>query len=243
MAEWYYTVRGRQRGPVADDELRDMAASGELKRTDLVWKEGMADWVEAGDAPGLFPGDDHELAGRAGKRRPRPADAPDEDYADDDFDDRPRRRQRKGLGTGAWIAIIGGVVGALVLAAVLILFLTLGGSSSSALDRNETLTRADPLDTVRVGSHRKVYTVRMEAGRTYTIDMMSNAFDSFLRLEDASTGQNLAMDDDGGERLNSRIHFRAFRTGDYRVIATTLGPGQVGPFRVTVREGAHHRNP
>lgn len=44
-----------QAGPVAAGQLLEMAKSGQLLRADLVWKDGMANWVEAGTARGLFP--------------------------------------------------------------------------------------------------------------------------------------------------------------------------------------------
>lgn len=52
---WHYTQFGVQAGPVAAEQLVALARSGQLLRTDLVWKEGMANWVEAGTARGLFP--------------------------------------------------------------------------------------------------------------------------------------------------------------------------------------------
>ena len=57
---------------------------------------------------------------------------------------------------------------------------------------------------------------------------------TYLRLEDAA-GNQLRQDDDGGSGLNSRIRFQAPRTGNYRVIATSLGRA-LGPFNITVRE-------
>ena len=48
MAEmWYYTSEGKQMEPVSSGELRQLAASGLLKPTDMVWKEGMPKWVRA----------------------------------------------------------------------------------------------------------------------------------------------------------------------------------------------------
>jgi hypothetical protein len=100
------------------------------------------------------------------------------------------------------------------------------------------LTRNDPFDKVRQQSHCKNYSVRLEANRSYVIDLESMQFDSYLRLEDAA-GTNLAQDDDGGGNLNSRINFRPTQSGLYRVIATSLGGGSIGEFVVTVRqEGA-----
>src|SRR6516165_7164523 len=53
--EWYYTTDGQQTGPVPVTALREMAANGSLKPTDLVWKEGMSQWAPASCTRGLFP--------------------------------------------------------------------------------------------------------------------------------------------------------------------------------------------
>jgi hypothetical protein len=60
---WYYAIGDRQHGPVAFDELVALARAGRLSRTDLLWQEGMLQWVEAGSIPELFA-------------RPAPAAAP-----------------------------------------------------------------------------------------------------------------------------------------------------------------------
>lgn len=51
--DWYYAKDGAQQGPVSVDELRQRLASGQLARTDLVWREGMADWTAAGSVAEL----------------------------------------------------------------------------------------------------------------------------------------------------------------------------------------------
>ena len=53
--QWYYSHRGQQVGPVSPEQLRQAAAVGQLQRTDLVWKQGMAAWVPAEKLKGLFP--------------------------------------------------------------------------------------------------------------------------------------------------------------------------------------------
>jgi hypothetical protein len=55
MSEWYHTRKGEQVGPVDFETLRNMAASGELDaEKDLVWSNGMKDWIAAGKVAGLF---------------------------------------------------------------------------------------------------------------------------------------------------------------------------------------------
>ena len=85
-----------------------------------------------------------------------------------------------------------------------------------------------------------VYQVKLAAGKTYAIDMVSpdqKALDPYLLLTDA-TGKMLAEDDDSGGGLNARITFRAEQAGPYRIQATTFNAG-VGPFTLTVRELAN----
>src|SRR5437879_500722 len=52
---WHYYWEGKRVGPVTWVALRRRAASGLLKRSDPVWGEGTADWVEAEEVEGLFP--------------------------------------------------------------------------------------------------------------------------------------------------------------------------------------------
>ncbi len=54
-AEWYFVIGGQRFGPVSSTHLREMAASGRLKPTDLVWRPGLKSWVPAGQVKGIFP--------------------------------------------------------------------------------------------------------------------------------------------------------------------------------------------
>lgn len=51
---WYYAKDGSPIGPVAFPVLKQMAAIGQLAPDDLVWAEGMADWVPARTVTDLF---------------------------------------------------------------------------------------------------------------------------------------------------------------------------------------------
>ena len=90
-------------------------------------------------------------------------------------------------------------------------------------------------DPLYKGKKHKLFTFRMEAGKTYQIDHMSEAFDAYLYLEDPD-GKLLAQDDDGGEGLNSRIIYKAEKTGNYRMIATSLSGRATGEFMLSVRQ-------
>jgi len=52
-AQWYYTRGGQQAGPVSADQLRQMAATGQVAPNELVWREGMANWQPIGSVPDL----------------------------------------------------------------------------------------------------------------------------------------------------------------------------------------------
>jgi hypothetical protein len=54
--EWHYTLNGQPAAaPVTAPQLKQLAASGQLKPTDLVWQDGMLEWAPAGSVKGLFP--------------------------------------------------------------------------------------------------------------------------------------------------------------------------------------------
>jgi hypothetical protein len=53
--EYYYSQAGQRCGPVPGEQLKQLAASGQLQPTDLIWREGMAGWVAAAKVKGLFP--------------------------------------------------------------------------------------------------------------------------------------------------------------------------------------------
>jgi GYF domain 2/Domain of unknown function (DUF4190) len=52
---WFYAQGGQRIGPVEWETLQDLAASGRLQRSDLVWSEGMSAWQPASWIPDLFP--------------------------------------------------------------------------------------------------------------------------------------------------------------------------------------------
>jgi hypothetical protein len=53
MAEWYYARDNQRLGPVSTEQLKQLASSGQLGQTDLVWKDGMGNWAAANTVPGL----------------------------------------------------------------------------------------------------------------------------------------------------------------------------------------------
>jgi hypothetical protein len=45
MQQWFYAKANERRGPFNVDEMKALAKRGELLSTDLVWREGMPEWV------------------------------------------------------------------------------------------------------------------------------------------------------------------------------------------------------
>lgn len=76
--EWFYSAGDVRKGPITEAELKKLIESGEVKTTDLVWKDGMEQWAEVRTVEVLSP-------------RPIMEDRPR--FTDDD-DDRPRARRR-----------------------------------------------------------------------------------------------------------------------------------------------------
>ena len=142
--DWFYSVGDSRQGPVTEDELRRLASDGTLKPSDLVWKDGMPDWVEARTIDALFPRtatrrtDDYiPTSRRGGETRDRadddrPRSRRRDDYDDDDDRPRPRRtyddrddydderrpppnRRRSQVQAVAIMFLVGGILGLLTM--------------------------------------------------------------------------------------------------------------------------------
>lgn len=106
------------------------------------------------------------------------------------------------------------------------------------LNQRGQLTVKEPRDSRN--SHFKTHSLKMVAGKTYTISVESSRpgtpgfFDTYLRIEDTK-GNVLAQDDDGGVDLNSMLVFRPERDDLYRVIVTSFEPGKTGGYHLVVR--------
>lgn len=122
---------------------------------------------------------------------------------------------------------------------LLLAFALLGGQDErkEVLQKKGELTRDDNRDTVLKKSYRQAHSVRLEAGKIYRIDLVSPAFDTLLRLE-SPAGKVLAQDDDGGEGFNSRLLYKAERSGPHRVVVTSAEADKTGPYTLTVAEAS-----
>lgn len=76
--QWYVSQEGQQLGPYTDAQMVSFAQGGNINRQSLVWAEGMAEWLPAGQIGGLFPaavGAAAPARGAATTARPAPGRA------------------------------------------------------------------------------------------------------------------------------------------------------------------------
>lgn len=52
--QWFYAKGDRREGPFTFDQLKWLASNNRIQRTDLAWREGIAEWLPAGEVSGLF---------------------------------------------------------------------------------------------------------------------------------------------------------------------------------------------
>jgi uncharacterized RDD family membrane protein YckC len=54
--QWYVGRNGQKTGPYTTEQLRQLAAAGQLVSSDLLWKQGLEKWVPITEVRGLLPG-------------------------------------------------------------------------------------------------------------------------------------------------------------------------------------------
>ena len=98
-----------------------------------------------------------------------------------------------------------------------------------------SLKKTDPFDFEREKCVRHIHEFKVLPNRTYTFDLLSEDFDAFMRLEDAD-GNKIAEDDDGAGFNNARIVYSPTADATVRVVATTCNSGELGGYRIVIRE-------
>lgn len=117
---WWYAKGDQRQGPYTAAELKALAAGGQVAATDMVWKEGLTNWVLASSVAGLF------TVGGGGGPPPLPV-MQDGSYQ---AAPAPRRKVHGALKAVLW------VIGALVLLVVL------AGVFSSSDNKNSSSAQA-----------------------------------------------------------------------------------------------------
>ncbi len=112
----------------------------------------------------------------------------------------------------------------------LLCMLALGGSAvAETIDG--ALEAADP--TLQSGETYDSYPVPMQAGQRVTIELTSQAFDTYLILL-TPDGQQFENDDFEGSTQRSRMVYTAAQAGEHILIVTSYNVGESGTYRLTV---------
>jgi hypothetical protein len=83
---------------------------------------------------------------------------------------------------------------------------------------------------------RKLYEIDLQAGRKYTVELVSNDFSAHLIVEDAASFE-IGEDFASGGKHKAVVACTPLKTGRHRIIVTTVGRG-TGGFTLTVRTGS-----
>jgi hypothetical protein len=139
---------------------------------------------------------------------------------------------------------LNGMLAATALTAALVVTSTALAQSAIRVGQtvNGTLTASDPVMEVD-GSNYDCYIVSTRAGQSYTIDLDSDDFDTFIGLGAGRACQPPISDsnddrDDGS--TNSRLTFTS-TGGDYFILANSYEAGEAGAYRLSVTEQASSR--
>jgi hypothetical protein len=91
----------------------------------------------------------------------------------------------------------------------------------------------DPEDT----SFVDLYRVTLPTDGYLTVRMDTAAFDTFLYLTDPALTSIVAIDDDGGSGINSRISLVGLEAGSYLILANSFDVEESGPYTLTTQFG------
>src|SRR5262249_34767720 len=83
-------------------------------------------------------------------------------------------------------------------------------------------------------AHEQFHDQRLEAGKTYVIEMTSTAFDTYLKLLDPKGNLVAENDDIAPNNLNSRIIFTPKESGTFRIVATSYQERGRGAYTLTI---------
>ena len=243
--EWFYTTSKQQMGPVSWKELLELAQGGILKPHDMVWSEGMAEWVKATQQKGLFAEGALEEVGGAKKSsyaqpKPPPGRRTRRNDEEDEEDERESKRgARKRTEEKAKMAV--GVKVGLILGGVVFVLLLLGCAGGGLVWLTFARTKNAPQDfTVPniLANNFAERRVNLRQGQRVTIVATSNVThpmtDVDLFIIRASNNAHVTSDQTIGP--NSRVEFVVPATDSYIVRIENLGPGVAVTTRVVVEE-------
>ncbi len=232
--QWYYAKNGQQLGPVNRDTLQDLATSGQLAPSDLVWTEGMPAWVPARSTPGLFPAaptpgpapvsttpyqvKPPEEVTRPYIPRPEFERGPEPDEGD------YTPRYRTPAGPNKALIAVGAVVAVLVVIGVIVLIAVLAKGSDNP----------------------RSFSIRAGEKLTYYIDFPQNVKAEIWIESEKNTDIDIFVFTPNGQEIardvrfdkNCYVVFQTPQAGSYKVDVVNVGRGgilPVGPNHCTMR--------
>ncbi len=217
MDEWYYASDNQQLGPITHAALREMAASGQLKPTDLVWVEGMSQWAPASTEPGLFSAPSQPAP------PPPPAPVSVVPRQLEQADEKPRdvrrisNRQSSSWSATTKLLIAGGVGFVVVLLLVvvgagIVMYNARIGSPDSHGTYAVNLKIAGQFDTRSVQFQRS-----QRVHITVTTTKWSGRHEPDVDVYIYDENENLIAEDKGPEK-DCDVVFIAPRTGSYKIV-------------------------
>ncbi len=259
-AEWFYTTNKQQMGPVNWSELRELAEVGILKAHDLVWTEGMAEWVKAINQQGLFADEEARAVpakkasytdakpppGRRTRRQESEVEDDDEEVDAKEAKRKARRREEESaktaIGIKVGLILAGVVVGLLVLGGCVVglIWTTIGFGGDGAGGGPRTYTVSN-LREKTINDRSFTFTQGKRVIITSTNQLQFNNTDVDLRVFRGAGGPAKEMPLVADDRLpqedrHCRLEFIVPATGTYRVRLANLGPGTANSCRVVIEE-------
>jgi hypothetical protein len=240
--EWFYTTNKQQMGPVSWKELLELAEVGILKPHDLVWTEGMDEWVKAINQKGLFAdgAEGIESTGKKstyskakpppGRRASRTDD--DEDEEEDDKEAKKKARKREearaktsvGIKIGLILAAVVFVLLVLACGGAVLIWLAVRGVGGDG-PRKESYTI---FNLNANGQNMKRFTFKQgqRVVITSTNQLSRPDTDVDLHIFRGNDANPIAVD----VRLphqdrNCRVEFVVPANDSYRILVVNLGPG------------------
>ncbi len=89
---------------------------------------------------------------------------------------------------------------------------------------------------LKEGQTENIEEMKLKKGETLLLDMNSPDFDTYIRVRD-SQGNQVAFDDDGGEKLNSRLLFKVPKNDTYQIVATSFRNSGIGKYTLKIAKG------
>jgi len=108
--------------------------------------------------------------------------------------------------------------------------ITIGQTVQGRLTRQDVFREID-------STYAQSWTLHGSAGETVTIDLESDAFDSYLFVMGPGIARS-NQDNDSGGNCNARLTMTFPQSGDYQVVVNTDGKYATGAFTLSVTSGA-----